>query len=304
MSNLQKTGVKSLSTFLSTDAIKAKFGDILGDKAPAFLGSLLSVANQNGLADADQASIYGSALIAASFDLPINPSLGFAYIVAYNTRQADGSFKKLAQFQMGAKGFKQLALRTGEYKIINETDVREGELVSANRMTGDMTFEWITDQDERSKLPIVGYLSYFEMNNGYRSTYYMTLAEIQKHGAKYSKTFNHASGNWKKNFEQMALKTVAKMNLSKNGYLSTELQRAVSFDQSSVKNADPKKPFSQEIMDITPSYDDNENFTDYEYEEALNDQIAKENAPIDAKVQQAMQQAETIIQNNQNNSKL
>ena len=142
------TGVKGVSQFLNSDAVKGKFTEILGQKAIGFISSVLTVVNSsNQLKNADQNSIYTAALIAASLDLPINPNLGFAYIVPYNESYKDekGNWQKkqVAQFQMGYKGFIQLAQRSGQYALINASDVREGELKNHNRMTGEMNFEFI-----------------------------------------------------------------------------------------------------------------------------------------------------------------
>ncbi len=251
------TGVKALSSFLNSDSIKQKFSSVLGQKAPGFIASVLSVVNSNGqLANADQNSIYTSALLAASLDLPINPNLGFAYIVGYNSKQADGSYKVMAQFQLGYKGFKQLAQRSGQFKVLSESDVREGELIEHNRLTGEMKFDWIQDSKVRLSKPIIGYVSYFELSNGFSSTFYMTKEEAEAHGKKYSQTYKKfGSGLWKDEFDSMALKTVCKLNLSKNAPLSIEMQRAVVADQSVIKNFDPD---NEDTLDIEAEYVDNQ----------------------------------------------
>lgn len=241
------SGVKGLSAFLNSDAIKKKFSEVLGNKANGFIASGLSVLNSNTqLANADQNSVYTSLLLAASLDLPINPNLGFAYIVPYNGK---------AQFQLGYKGFKQLAQRSGQFKVLSESDVREGELIEHNRLTGEMKFEWIQDSAERLSKPIIGYVSYFELVNGFSSTFYMTKLEAEAHGKKYSKTFQkYGTGLWKDEFDSMALKTVCKLNLSKNAPLSIEMQRAVVADQAVIKNFDPS---SEDTLDIETEYVDN-----------------------------------------------
>ena len=110
-------GIKSLSTFLNSDQIKNKFTEIMGKKGVGFISSVLSAVNSNSLLqNADQNSIYTAALMAATLDLPINQNLGLAYIIGYNTKQTDGTYKVMAQFQIGYKGFKQLAMRSGQFK--------------------------------------------------------------------------------------------------------------------------------------------------------------------------------------------
>ncbi|MGH2666012.1 recombinase RecT [Flavobacterium sp.] len=235
------TGVKSLSTFLNSDSIKNKFTEILGQKGVGFISSVLTVVNSNNLLkNADQNSIYTAALIAASLDLPINPNLGFAYIVPYNESYLEnGAWKKrqVAQFQMGYKGFVQLAQRSGQYSLINSTDVREGELKHFNRLTGEMVFEFIQNPAERLSKEIIGYVSYFQLTNGFEHSFYMTSDEMLAHAKEYSQTFKKdGKGLWKDKFPMMALKTVTKLNLSKNGPLSIELQRAVLVDQAVIKS--------------------------------------------------------------------
>jgi len=255
------TGVKALSTFLNSDSIKNKFTEILGQKGVGFISSVLSVVNSNKLLkDADQNSIYTSALMAASLDLPINQNLGFAYIVPYNENYQDNNGKwqkrQLAQFQLGYKGFIQLAQRSGQYRTINSTDVREGELVVHDRMTGEITFKWIGDSAERLTKKIVGYVSYFELMNGFKSTFYMTVEEIEAHAKRYSQSYKSGNGIWKDDFPSMAKKTVTKLNLSKNGPLSIEMQKAVLADQAVIKS----DSFIEEpqTLEIQPEYVDNQ----------------------------------------------
>lgn len=256
-----KTGVKGVSQFLNSEAVKGKFTEILGQKAIGFISSVLTVVNSSTqLKNADQNSIYTAALIAASLDLPINPNLGFAYIVPYNESYKDerGNWQKrqVAQFQMGYKGFIQLAQRSGQYALINATDVREGELKNFNRMTGEMHFDFIQNPAERLSKPVVGFVSYFRLNNGFEHSFYMTNEEMLAHGKEYSQTFKkEGKGLWKDKFDAMALKTVTKLNLSKNGPLSIELQRAILTDQSVIKSDTFLK--EPETLEIEATYVDN-----------------------------------------------
>ncbi len=229
--------------------VKDKFSELLGKRAPSFITSVLQIVSSNKmLADADPTSIYQSAAVAATLDLPLNNSLGFAYIVPYNEKQPDGTYKKVAQFQIGYKGFKQLALRSGQFLTINSVDVRLGEIKNHNRLSGEMEFSWVLDEKERESLPIIGYVSFFKLMNGYEQTYFMTIEKLSSHGKKYSQTFKKGFGLWKDDFDSMCLKTVTKLNLSKNAPLSIDMQKAVIADQSIVKN--------NETIDV--SYPDNE----------------------------------------------
>lgn len=235
----QQMTAMTAKDFFSKDTVKNKFQELLGKRAPQFITSVLQIVASNDLlSKADPPSIYQSAAVAATLDLPLNNSLGFAYIVPFNSKQKDGSYKVQAQFQIGAKGFKQLALRTSQFLTINDTDVREGEIKSHNRLTGEIKFEWEQDEKVRLALPIVGYVSYFKLINGFEKMKYMTMEELKAHGVKFSQTFKKGYGLWKDDFDSMARKTVTKLNLSKDAPLSIELQNAITFDQGIIKNAD------------------------------------------------------------------
>ena len=257
--NTPATGVKGLSNFLNSDSIKSKFAEVLGDKdkGVAFVTSILSVVNSNGqLAKSDQNSLYTAALMAATLDLPINPNIGHAYLVPFKTRQADGSYKDMVQFQISAKGIKQLAMRSGQFLTINDSEVREGEIETVNRLTGEIKFNWIQDDKERLSKPVVGYVCYFKLQNGFESTMYMTVAQIEEHAKKYSMTFKKfGTGLWKDEFGKMASKTIIKLHLAKNAPLSTSMQKAIVSDQATIKNDNFT---SQETVDIEAEYVDNQ----------------------------------------------
>ena len=133
MSNLQKTSLKSL---LSQENVKAKFSDILKDRASSFTANLAVIVNNNEkLLKCDPMSIVSSAVISASLDLPLDPNIGFAAIVPYKSKQSDGSYKDMAQFQIMYKGLNQLAMRSGQYKTIGATPICDGQLISENPLT-------------------------------------------------------------------------------------------------------------------------------------------------------------------------
>lgn len=232
----------TVKNLFGKDEVRNKFQEMLGKRAPSFITSVLQIVASNALlSKADPHSVYHSAAVAATLDLPLNNNLGFAYIVPYNqSYQEEGVWKKkqVAQFQLGYKGFKQLALRSGQFKGMNSTDVREGEMKERNRLTGAITFEWVQNEEERQKLAVVGYLSYFELLNGYSQTFYMSIEELKKHGKKYSQTYKSDKGLWVDDFESMCMKTVTKLNLSKNAPLSVDMQKAITFDQAIVNDPD------------------------------------------------------------------
>lgn len=211
-----------------------KFKEVLGRKSAGFIASLLSVVSTNDLlSQADPKSILNAAMIAATLDLPINQNLGFAYIIPYNDRK---SGLVLAQFQMGYKGFIQLSMRSGQFKTINVSDVKEGEIVTRNRLTGEIQFSW--KDAGRDSLKTVGYVAYMSLINGFEKTLYMTVEELQKHGMQYSQSMKKGYGLWKDDFDAMASKTVIKFLLSKYAPLTTEMQTATLADQAVVTGED------------------------------------------------------------------
>jgi len=212
-----------LNELLNRIDIRKRFEDILGKKAPAFISSILSLANaNNSLKDCDPRSVISSAAIAATLDLPINPNLGFAYIVPYSG---------VAQFQMGWKGFVQLGIRTGLYQTMNAAEIFDGELVSHNRITGEI----IIDETKRKSDKIFAYVSYFKLISGFEKYMFMTTDQVIRHAKKYSKSYDKQNAPWQSSFDAMALKTVIKMLLSKYGILSVELEKAIQYDQGVVK---------------------------------------------------------------------
>ena len=235
--------VVALRGYFNNDTCMNNLRAMLGQKAQGFVTSVLSVVNNSTLLQkADPKSIYSSAMVAASLDLPINPNLGFAAIVPYGSQ---------AQFQIMTRGLIQLAIRSGQYEKICNAAVHEGELVKYDPFKDDYEF----DASKRTGDKVIGYMAYFRMVGGYEKYLYMTAEEVLAHGKKYSKTFN--SGPWKDNTEAMCLKTVLKLLLSKFGILSIEMQRAIKFDQGFINN-DGGMVKSVEDIDATDvTYDDN-----------------------------------------------
>lgn len=224
--------------FFNRQDVKQKFAELLGKRATSFITSVLQIAAQNSLlAKADPASIYQASAVAATLDLPLNQNLGFAYIVPYNQKYKDEQglwqTKQVAQFQMGYKGFIQLAQRSGQFKSIYSTPVYEGQIVEENPLDG-----YVFDFSKKTSDKIVGYAAKFKLLNGFESTWYMTTEQLKIHGGKYSKSFNNDKGLWNTDFDAMANKTVIKLLLSKFAPLSVDMQRAVITDQSVINNAE------------------------------------------------------------------
>lgn len=228
---------KSIKAYVSDAKIRQKFEEVLGKKTQGFLASVMQVANQPQLKGAVPATVINAAMMAATLDLPINNNLGFAYIVPYKRKFKDDQGKWSesleAQFQMGYKGFIQLAQRSGQFARIAATPVFEGQLISANPLLG-YEFDWtVPNQGEA-----IGYVAFFKLLNGFTAELYMSTADVKKHAGKYSQSFKYGSGVWKDNFESMALKTVTKLLLSKQAPLSIEMQTAQLADQAIVRDVE------------------------------------------------------------------
>lgn len=234
----------AIKKFFEGDGVQKKFKELLGKKAQGFVTSVLQVVASNDLlAKADPVSVYQSAAVAATLDLPINNNLGFAYIVPYKSKQTDGSYKTVAQFQMGYKGFIQLAQRSGTFKTISASPIYEGQLIAENPLTG-----YLFDFTKKKSDKVIGYAAYFSLINGFEKVHYMTMEELEKHAKRFSQTYKKNFGLWKDDFDSMACKTVLKLMLSKFAPLSIEMQTAVMSDQALIKDA--------ETMDV--EYVDNE----------------------------------------------
>lgn len=239
------TNKLTLAQYVRQDAVNTRLNELLGKRAPQFVTSLVSAANANTmLANCAPESVLSAALTAASMDLPINQNLGFAYLIPYKNKTGE-----VCQFQMGYKGFIQLAQRSGYYKTINATDVREGEIAKNDRLSGEIEFNWLENEAERSKAKVVGYVAYFKLLSGFEKTFYMSAEELKSHATKYSKNYaKYNSGLWADNFDAMAKKTVLKLLISKFGPLNTQLEDAIQKDQT-IDGEYADNPNKVEIVD-------------------------------------------------------
>ena len=233
----QKVTIQSL---VHNEEFVSKAQDILQDGTPQFMASVLTLANSNKLlGECDPIKLYNCCLMAAALKLPFNQNLGQAYIVP---------FKGEPQLQIGWKGFIQLAQRSGQFKRINCSDVREGEIVKRDRLTGEIEFDWLDDA-EREKKPVIGYVAYFELLNGYQQTLYMSKAEVEAHAKKYSQTYKQGFGVWKDNFDAMARKTLIKRILNQFAPLSVDMAKAMEYDQADANGRYPDNTDHVEIVD-------------------------------------------------------
>ncbi len=220
-----------MNAMLDGEKLRGRFDELLGKRAPQFISSLVSLVNadatmQQAFYEAPM-TIIQSALKAASFDLPIDQNLGYAYIVPFKNskKNDDGTWSKRmeASFILGWKGMHQLALRTGAYKTINVIDIREGELKSYNRLTEEVDINFIEDEDEREKKNVIGYVGYYRLVNGAEKTIYMTVKQIENHEKKNRKG-DYMGKGWRDDFDAMARKTVYRRLIGKWGVMSIDYQ--------------------------------------------------------------------------------
>ena len=263
----------ALKTVLSAESVQEQFRNALGKNASTFIASVIDLFNSDSkLQECDPNQVVMEALKAAVLKLPVNKSLGFAYVIPYNNSYPkkdqygrdmigqDGKKiweKKMEPtFQLGYKGYIQLAMRTGQYRTINADVVYDGEVRQVSKLTGEIAFDGQKQSDN-----VAGYFCYFELLNGFRKTLYMTVDKMANHAKRYAKgikkettvdqlkalakmpvmTDSNAVVGWMGNFHSMGVKTVMRLLLSKYGYLSVEMQTAIDDDIRGEEWADAKE---------------------------------------------------------------
>lgn len=270
-----------ITNLLDLSSTKELITQVLGkNKVQTFIGSVLTAMQDPKLQDVEPQSLLNCFLKAATYNLPIDPNLGYAFPVPYKN---DKNIK-VAQFQMGTKGIVELALRSNQYRRLNVCEIREGEIKGYD-FFGEIEIEWI--KEKREKLPIIGYMAAYELTNGMRKRVYWDIEKIKNHALTYSKAHQYAKNYgkskddlWTNNFNAMAEKTVLK-DLLKYAPKSIELQNALKFDQAVIqREGDLEKPIyidndSQEILMGTQEYD-----IDKEIERETNEKADNENIMI------------------------
>lgn len=238
--DLARTNVKQ---YLASPVVRKRTEELLGKRSGQFITSVTAMVNaDNKLAECEPTSLFMAALTAAALDLPVNKNLAFAHIVPYKNTKAGVTE---AQFQMGWKGYVQLAQRTGQYKTIAATEVYEGQLTDEDPLAGN-TYDWKAKTSDT----VIGYVAKFKLTTGFEKELYMSMADIKKHAGKYSQAYKSGYGPWKDNFDAMALKTVIKLLISKWGPMSVEMQRAVEVDSSVIKEDGQTEYIDGELADV------------------------------------------------------
>ena len=244
----------TFSVVIQSDMYKKLINNTLGDpkKATRFIASITSaVATNPALQECEPSSIVAGALVGEALELSPSPVLGEYYLVPFKNSK-EGVTK--AQMQIGYKGYLHLAIRSGQYKDIDVFEIHEGEFKGRDKETGKFKFEFIENETERLSKPVIGYMGYFELLNGFRKTLYISKEEMEKHANTYSKAFNledykklqagqipekdlwKYSSFWYKNFDTMAFKTVLRQLISKWGIMSIQLQEAFTKDMAVMKD--------------------------------------------------------------------
>lgn len=230
---LPKTG--QFSFFLSSDKVKQKINEVIGGKdGQAFITNICSaVANNEELAKCENWSIVLSALQGGA--LKLSPQLGQYFLVPFKDKNKE---LKQAQFQLGYKGYIQLAIRSGEYKHINVVALKEGEVISYNPLTEELKTRFIEDDEVRENTPTIGYYARIELLNGFVKSIYWNKKKMVEHAKKYSQAYRTdltkgwTMSFWSKNFDEMAFKTLLRQLISKWGAMSIEMHQAYDNDQT------------------------------------------------------------------------
>lgn len=258
-----QTGLQKFNAMLENTRTQEYLSNVLGEKKQTFVSNMVALVSSNkALSECDPSTIMFSCLKATALGLPLDPALSMAWVIPFKDNKSGTT---VATFQLGAKAYTQLALRTAQYKKINVRDVREGEIVGDDFVSGEMQFKKL--EKYREKAPIVGYVAMFELINGFSKQLYMSNEEIDAHAKRFSQTYRKGYGLWmdKDMRPKMAEKTVLKLLLSKWGVLSVEMQDAISSDfgvlgeNNSVRYIDNE----ENAIDLDKAADIAEKFQDF-----------------------------------------
>lgn len=279
--SLVKTQKQTFSAFLSTDAMKKKINEMVGgEKGQQFITAIISAVSTNPqLAECDHSTILSAALVGQALNLSPSPQLGQYYMVPFNDNKRGC---KVAQFQIGYKGYIQLAIRSGYYKKLNVLAIKEGELVKYDTLNEDIEVKLIEDEEEREKAPTIGYYAMFEYLNGFRKTLYWTKKHMEAHAEKYSMGYKAHKGYtfWEKDFDGMAYKTMLRQLISKWGIMSVDMQKAMESDMAEIKE------------DGTYEYVDNE----FEVTEPVQEEPQPEQQPVTEEQTQTTNEDDPFLQ--------
>lgn len=236
--NNQRLG---LTAYLTKDAVKDQINKVVGGKdGQRFISAIISATNNNPvLQECTNQSILSGALLGESLKLSPSPQLGHYYLVPFNDKEKG----KVAQFQLGYKGYIQLAIRSGQYKKLNVMAIKEGELEYFDPLNEDIKIKLMVENwDAREDLPTIGYYAFFELTNGFRKAIYWSKSRMEAHALKYSQGYKRDKEKgwsytfWSKDFDGMAYKTMLRQLISKWGIMSIEMQNAFDSDMAVIND--------------------------------------------------------------------
>jgi len=231
-----------ITAYLTADAVKNQINSVVGGKdGTKFISAVVSAVNNNpALQECTNQSILSAALLGQSLNLSPSPQLGQYYMVPFN----DKNKGKVAQFQLGYKGYIQLAIRSGQYKKLNVLAIKEGELIRFDPLNEEIEVKLIDDEEAREQAETIGYYAMFEYTNGFKKAMYWSKKKMEAHALKYSKGYAAKKGFtfWEKDFDGMAFKTMLRQLISKWGIMSIEMQMALDGDMT-VINEDGTKTY-------------------------------------------------------------
>ncbi len=260
--NMSLSPINQMKELVNNTALNKMFKDALKENSGAFLSSLIDLYNSDtNLQKCKAKDVIMEALKAATLKLPINKQLGFAYIVPY---------KDVPQFQLGYKGYIQLAMRTGQYQNLNAGIIYEGMEIKNNYLAGTIEIHGEKQSDNE-----IGYFAYFKLINGFEKCLYMSKDEITKHAQKFSKTYSFKGSSWQSNFSAMALKTVIRLLLSKYGILSTEMQTAITDETDQELSKEIEQKANKTVIDIADYNNDLNEIVDIETGEVIQQEEPK-----------------------------
>lgn len=250
-----QTQNQGLSAYLTSDAVRKRINDVVGGKdGQRFISSIVSAVNANeSLKECTPQSIFSAALLGESLKLSPSPQLGQYYLVPFNGKEKG----KNAQFQLGYKGYIQLAIRSGQYKKLNVLAIKEGELVRFDPLTEEIEVNLIEDEEVREEAKTTGYYAMFEYTNGFRKAIYWSKKKMEAHAKKYSKSYCKSSSVWQTNFDAMAYKTMLRQLISKWGIMSIDMVSALDADMAVINE------------DGTKNYVDNASYTESNKEDVI-----------------------------------
>lgn len=210
-----------IAAYLGREDVRGQIWQVVGEAdAQDFVASIVAAVNANPkLAECSNSSILSAALLGRSLRLSPAPQLGQMYLVPY---------KDKAQFQVGWKGYYQLAIRSGEYRRLNAVAVKEGELSRYDPFTEEVEVRPIQDPDAREAAETAGYYAFYETVGGFRKSMYWSKARMRRHAERYSPSWGSPSSFWRKDFDSMALKTMYRQLIGKYGIMSADFSRAMA----------------------------------------------------------------------------